>query len=95
MRKTRLFTPGPTPLMPEAQLAMSRPILHHRTAQFKELLLETRQNLQKIFRTKNDVVILASSGTGAMEAAVTNLLTSDDHELSVLTGTFGQRWEEI
>ena len=95
MRKTRLFTPGPTPLMPEAQLAMSRPILHHRTAQFKELLLETRQNLQKIFRTKNDVVILASSGTGAMEAAVTNLLTSDDHALAVVTGKFGQRWEEI
>jgi aspartate aminotransferase-like enzyme len=81
--------------MPEAQLAMSRPILHHRTAQFKELLLETRQRLQKIFRTQNDVVILASSGTGAMEAAVTNLLSSDDHALVVVAGKFGQRWREL
>ena len=55
--------------MPEAQLAMSRPIVHHRTAQFTELLLETRKNLQKIFETENDIVILTSSGTGAMEAA--------------------------
>ena len=95
MYKKRLFTPGPTPLMPEAQLAMSRPIVHHRTAQFKELLLETRQNLQKIFSTENDVVILASSGTGAMEAAVSNLLSSDDPALAIVTGKFGQRWEKI
>ncbi len=67
--------------MPEAQLAMSRPLVHHRTAQFTELFLETRQNLQKIFRTENDVVILTSSGTGAMEAAVSNLLSPDDPAL--------------
>ncbi|RPJ83353.1 MAG: alanine--glyoxylate aminotransferase family protein, partial [Acidobacteria bacterium] len=51
MRKTRIFTPGPTPLLPEAQLAMARPIIHHRTQEFKELFLETRRNLQQIFRT--------------------------------------------
>ena len=76
--------------MPEAQLAMSRPILHHRTAQFKELLQESRRNLQEIFRTEHDVVILASSGTGAMEAAVTNMLSPDDHALVVVTGKFGE-----
>jgi len=81
--------------MPEAQLAMSRPILHHRTAQFKELLLESLRNLQKIFRTEHDVVILASSGTGAMEAAVTNLLSPEDHALVVVAGKFGQRWAEL
>lgn len=95
MRKVRLFTPGPTPLMSEAQLAMSRPILHHRTPQFKELLLETRQNLQTIFKTQNDVVILTSSGTGAMEAAVANLLYSNDQALAVVAGKFGQRWVEL
>ncbi|MEE8348775.1 MAG: alanine--glyoxylate aminotransferase family protein [Acidobacteriota bacterium] len=95
MRKTRLFTPGPTPLMPEAQLAMSRPILHHRTPQFKELLVQTCQNLQKLFRTEHDVVILASSGTGAMEAAVTNLFSSDDHALTIVAGKFGERWGEL
>ncbi|MDA2938072.1 alanine--glyoxylate aminotransferase family protein [Acidobacteria bacterium AH-259-A15] len=95
MRKTRIFTPGPTPLMPQAQLAMSRPIIHHRTEEFKELLLETRRYLQEIFKTENDIVILASSGTGAMEAAVCNLLCSEDHALAIVAGKFGQRWVEI
>ena len=81
--------------MPEAQLAMSRPIVHHRTEQFSELLLETRQNLQKIFSTENDVIILASSGTGAMEAAVSSLLSPDDPALAVVTGKFGERWGKI
>jgi len=81
--------------MPEAQLAMSRPLVHHRTAQFTELLLETRQNLQKIFRTENEVVILTSSGTGAMEAAVSSLLSPNDPVLAVVTGKFGERWLNI
>ena len=95
MRKQRLFTPGPTPLMPEAQLALARPIIHHRTPQFIDLFLETRNNLQKILQTKNDVVILASSGTGAMEAAVSNLLSTDEQALAVVAGKFGERWLEI
>ncbi len=81
--------------MPEAQLAMSRPLIHHRTTQFTELFLETRQNLQKIFRTENDIVILSSSGTGAMEAAVSSLLSPDDPALAVVTGKFGERWVNI
>jgi serine---pyruvate transaminase len=95
MRKTRIFTPGPTPLMPEAQLAMARPIIHHRTPEFKELLAETRQGLQKIFKTENEVLILAASGTGAMEAAVGNLLNRDDKALAVVVGKFGERWVEL
>lgn len=81
--------------MPEAQLALARPIIHHRTAEFKELLLETRRNLQKVFKTANEIVILAASGTGAMEAAVTNLLSPSDRALAVVVGKFGERWKEI
>lgn len=81
--------------MPEAQLALARPILHHRTPEFKELFLETRRNLQQIFRTSSEVLILASSGTGAMEAAVCNLLSPKDPALVVVAGKFGERWVEI
>jgi serine---pyruvate transaminase len=95
MRKTRIFTPGPTPLMPQAQLAMARPIIHHRTPEFKELLSETRQGLKQIFKTENEVLILAASGTGAMEAAVGNLLSRDDQALAVVVGKFGERWVEL
>src|SRR5690606_4074339 len=95
MRKKRLFTPGPTPLIPEAQLAMAAPILHHRTAEFRELLLNTQKNLQAIYKTQSPVLILASSGTGAMEAAVTNLLDAGDKALAVVAGKFGERWVEI
>ena len=95
MRKKRLFTPGPTPLMPEAQLALARPIIHHRTQHFTDLFLKTRNNLQKILQTQNDVVILSSSGTGAMEAAVSNLLSTNEQALADVTGKFGERWLEI
>ena len=95
MRKTRLYTPGPTPLIPEAQLAMARPLIHHRTPEFKELLLETRTNLQKIFRTNQEMLILSSSGTGAMEAAVSNLHRPGDKVIAVVAGKFGERWAEL
>jgi serine---pyruvate transaminase len=95
MRKTRIFTPGPTPLMPEAQLAMARPIIHHRTQEFKELFLETRRLLQQIFRTENEMLILTASGTGAMEAAVCNLFSAEDQTLAVVAGKFGERWVEL
>lgn len=95
VRKRRLFTPGPTPLIPQAQLALARPIIHHRKQEFKELLLQTRRNLQKILKTENEVVILTASGTGAMEAAVTNLLSAEDEALAVVAGKFGERWLEI
>jgi serine---pyruvate transaminase len=95
MRKTRIFTPGPTPLMPEAQLAMAKPIIHHRTQEFKELFLETRRLLQQIFKTENEMLILTASGTGAMEAAICNLFSPDDQTMAVVAGKFGERWVEI
>jgi aspartate aminotransferase-like enzyme len=91
----RLFTPGPTPLIPEAQLVMAEPLIHHRTEEFKELVLDTLRNLRAIFRTKHEIVILTSSGTGAMEAAVSNLHQPGDRVVAVVAGKFGERWIEL
>lgn len=95
MRKNYLLTPGPTPLPPKVSEAMSRPIIHHRTPQFQEILKEATNGLKYIYQTQNDVFILASSGTGAMEAAVINLLSAGDTALVVHGGKFGERWSEI
>lgn len=81
--------------MPEAQLAMARPIIHHRTQEFRDLMTETRQNLQRIFKTRNEIILLAASGTGAMESAVCNLLSPSERALAVVAGKFGERWVEI
>ena len=95
MRKNYLLTPGPTPLPPQVCEAMARPIIHHRTPQFQAILKEATEGLKYIFQTKNDVFILTSSGTGAMEAAVINLLSPGDTALVVEGGKFGERWTEI
>lgn len=95
MRKNYLLTPGPTPLPPEVLEAMSRPIIHHRTPQFQSILKEATEGLKYVFQTKNEVFILASSGTGAMEAAVINLLSPGDTALVIQGGKFGERWTEI
>jgi aspartate aminotransferase-like enzyme len=95
MKKNYLLTPGPTPLPPEICEALSRPIIHHRTPQFQEVLKEVERDLKYVFRTKNDVFILASSGTGAMEAAVCNLASAGDTVVTVQGGKFGERWTEI
>ncbi len=95
MRKNYLLTPGPTPLPPQISLGMARPIIHHRTPQFQAVLKEVSDGLKYVFQTKNDVFILASSGTGAMEAAVANLLSTGDTALTIQGGKFGERWTEI
>lgn len=95
MRKERIFTPGPTPLMPAAQLAISGPIFHHRTSQFRNLLLSTQSNLKKIFKTKSDLILLSCSGTGAMEAVSSNLILEETQSLIIVIGKFGQRWVQI
>ncbi|MDD4939792.1 MAG: alanine--glyoxylate aminotransferase family protein [Candidatus Omnitrophica bacterium] len=95
MRKNYLLTPGPTPLPPEVCEAMARPIIHHRTPQFQAIIKEATQGLQYVFQTKGDVFILASSGTGAMEAAVVNLLSPGDTAITIQGGKFGERWTEI
>jgi len=95
MRKNYLLTPGPTPLPPQVCEAMARPIIHHRTPQFQAILKEASEGLKYVFQTQNDVFILASSGTGAMEAAVVNILSPGDTVIAVEGGKFGERWTEI
>ncbi len=95
MRKVRLLTPGPTPVPAEALLAMAEPIIHHRTPEFRKILGEAEEGLKYLFQTKNGVLIFASSGTGAMEGAVVNLLSPGDKVLVVQGGKFGERWTEI
>jgi aspartate aminotransferase-like enzyme len=91
-RKTRLFTPGPTPLLPAAQFAMAAADLHHRTAEFRALYTRVLAQLKEFVGTKNDVLLLSSSGTGAMEAAVSNLTSPGDRVLVLSAGKFGERW---
>lgn len=91
----RLLTPGPTPLPPQVREALARPIIHHRTSQFQQVIKESEEGLREIFQTKNDVFILASSGTGAMEAAVANLLSPQDKAITIQGGKFGERWTEL
>ena len=95
MRKNYLLTPGPTPLPPEVSEAMARPIIHHRTPQFQAVLKEAIVGLKYVYQTKGDVFILASSGTGAMEAGVVNLLSGGDTAITIQGGKFGERWTEI
>ncbi len=95
MKKNYLLTPGPTPLPPQVCESMARPIIHHRTPQFQVILKEASEGLKHVFQTSNDVFIISSSGTGAMEAAVMNLLSCGDTALVVQGGKFGERWTEI
>lgn len=93
--KTRLFTPGPTPVPEKVTNRMASPILHHRTKEFSDIFVEASEILRELFRTKEDVYILASSGTGAMEAAVVNHLNPGDEVLTIEGGKFGERWGEL
>jgi len=95
LMKNYLLTPGPTPVPPEALKAMARPIIHHRTPQFQAILKEVEEGLKYVFQTKNDVLIFASSGTGAMEGAVASLLSPGDKAIVVRGGKFGERWGEL
>jgi aspartate aminotransferase-like enzyme len=93
--KQRLFTPGPTPLSPEVQAALGRPILHHRTDEFRALFRRCCAGLKSFLKTSDDVLLLASSGTGAMEAALVNVLSPGDVMLALSAGSFGERWAAL
>jgi aspartate aminotransferase-like enzyme len=95
MIKQYLLSPGPTPIPNEVALAMSETMIHHRTPQFNKVFEEARQGLKTLFGTNGDVLILASSGTGAMEAAVANLFSPGDKVLVINGGKFGERWLNI
>src|SRR5579872_4884721 len=92
IRKTRLYTPGPTPLLPAAQFAMAAADMHHRTPEFRALFQKVLAQLKIFVGTKNDLLLLSSSGTGAMEASVSNLTSPGDKVLVLTAGKFGERW---
>src|SRR6266568_4152097 len=95
IHKTRLFTPGPTPLLPAAQFAMAAADIHHRTPEFRTLYQRVLGQLKVFVGTKNDVLLLSASGTGAMEASVSNLTSPGDRVLALSAGKFGERWEAL
>lgn len=93
--RTYLITPGPTPVPPEVAAAMARPLIHHRSPDFKVLLGETLAQLKRAFATGQEVLLFAGSGTSAMESAVANLLSPGDDILVASAGNFGDRWTKI
>jgi aspartate aminotransferase-like enzyme len=95
MIKKYLLAPGPTPVPPEVLLAMAQPVIHHRTPQFEAVVADVQDNLKRLFETTQDVLMLAASGTGAMEAAVINTTSPGDRVLVVNGGKFGERWGKI
>ncbi len=95
MLKRYLLAPGPTPVPPEVLLAMARPMIHHRAPEFDKLFAQVRADLRWLFQTDNDVLILASSGTGGMEGAVSNFLSPGDKALCINGGKFGERWTKL
>jgi aspartate aminotransferase-like enzyme len=95
LRKNRLFTPGPTPILPAAQTAMASFAMHHRTAEFRGLLSRVLADIKEFIGTKNDVLVLSSSGTGVMEGSVSNLTSPGDKVLVLTAGKFGERWRDL
>src|SRR5918996_4665778 len=92
MKKYQLMAPGPTPVPSQVLLAMAQPMIHHRTPEYEALFGEVQAGLAWLLETSQDVVPLACSGTGAMEAAVVNTLSAGDTVAVVVAGKFGERW---
>ena len=95
MLKRYLLAPGPTPVPPEVLLAMARPMIHHRAPEFDPIFAEVREGLKWLFQTRNDVLMLAASGTGGMEGSVSNFLSPGDKALCINGGKFGERWGKL
>lgn len=93
--RTRLFTPGPTPVPQEILLDMAKPITHHRLPVYEASFARVNAGLKLLFRTEGDVITLTSSGTGGMEAIVSNLMRRGERAIVVRGGKFGERWGEI
>jgi len=95
IRKQRLLTPGPTPLYPPALHAMMASDMHHRTEDFRKVYRACLADLKELMGTSNDVVMFAASGTGAMDATVSNLFSRGDRVIVCVAGKFGERWADI
>jgi aspartate aminotransferase-like enzyme len=95
MIKKRMYSPGPVDVSPYTSLEMARPIMHHRTKEFESIIAEVVEGLKYVFQTTGDMLLFTSSGTGAMEGAVSNILNRDDKAICVRAGKFGERWSEL
>jgi aspartate aminotransferase-like enzyme len=95
IKKYYLLSPGPTPVPESVLAAAAEPIIHHRTPEFSKIFMDVTDGLKYVFGTNNDVFILTSSGTGAMETAVVNLCSPGDKVISINSGKFGERWGNI
>jgi aspartate aminotransferase-like enzyme len=95
IKKQRLLTPGPTPLYPKALHAMMDADLHHRTQDFRDLYTRVLSDLKEVLGTSHDVLVLVASGTGAMDASVSNCFSPGDRVIVCTAGKFGERWVEI
>jgi len=95
MKRNLLLTPGPTQVPPQLCEVLGRPIIHHRTPQFQDFIKQAVEGLKYVFQTQNDVYIMTSSGTGAMEASIVSFLSPGDKVLSIDAGKFGERWAEL
>jgi serine---pyruvate transaminase len=93
--KQRLLTPGPAPVPEETLLDLARPMIYHRTAEFRAMLAEVLEGLQYVYRTKNLIVPLTASGTGALEAALVNSVPPGRKIICLIGGRFGQRWKDL
>jgi len=95
MRKNYIMTPGPVPISEEVLMEHGKPLMHHRSPEFSKIFIEVTDKLKKFMQTSNDVLVLTSSGTGAMEAAVTNAFSIGNKVLVINAGNFGERFKKI
>src|ERR1043166_55814 len=95
VKKQRLLTPGPTPLYPPALHAMMASDIHHRNEDFRKAYRSCLSDLKEVMGTANDVLMFCASGTGAMDASVSNLFSRSDKVIVCVAGKFGERWAEI
>ena len=93
--KQRLLAPGPTPVPEETLLELAKPVVYHRTVEFRQTLAEVLTDLQYVFRTRHPIIPLTSSGTGALEAAVATCLPAGSKAICLIAGRFGERWRNL
>jgi aspartate aminotransferase-like enzyme len=94
-RKQLLLTPGPTPVPPEVLAALAEPVIHHRSPDFASVFGLAQERLREVFRTEREVLVFTSSGTGAFESAIVNLLSPGQRVVAVSQGEFGERWQAM
>ncbi len=94
-KRSILLTPGPTPLPPEVLDVLARPIIHHRTQEYRHIFKRVSEGLKEVFRTRHEVYTFTASGTGAMEASLVNFISPGDEILVLAGGKFGERFAEI